>query len=264
MLATHPSTKECIERRSRCCVWLDWLLMFAISVTSAHPFTTSQDPFDLDQLLNQIAQFGEIDQQMPVWGWAIVVAILLLILRGLGKRRRRLRSTKSKPQGYRGPRDTRGPVHRGDNVPQPGRYGPTATRNLTMDEIVRLRPGYAPAPNGLPDPGEIIWTWVPYAEGNGEGKDRPVLIIARIDERSFAACYLSTKQHSGYVSIGKGPWDRSGRESFVSPERVLRVYNLGVRREGQVVPRAAYEKAVAGIAARQKQQLGDTKGAQRA
>ena len=27
-----------------------------------------------------------------------------------------------------------------------------------------LRPVYAPSPDGLPDPGEIVWTWVPYEE----------------------------------------------------------------------------------------------------
>ena len=30
-----------------------------------------------------------------------------------------------------------------------------------------------------PDPGEIVWTWVPYEEHDGRGKDRPVLLVAR-------------------------------------------------------------------------------------
>ncbi|WP_372521259.1 type II toxin-antitoxin system PemK/MazF family toxin [Marinobacter nauticus] len=36
---------------------------------------------------------------------------------------------------------------------------------------------YAPAPDGEPDPGEIVWTWVPYEEDHSRGKDRPVLIV---------------------------------------------------------------------------------------
>ncbi len=38
---------------------------------------------------------------------------------------------------------------------------------------------YAPAPDGNPDPGEIVWTWVPYEEDHSQGKDRPVLVIGR-------------------------------------------------------------------------------------
>lgn len=224
----------------------------------------SLESLDLDQLFDQIAQLGEVGQQMPVWGWAMVTLLLVVLLGSLRKGRIR-RAAQSRSTGASGPRrpkgskgshrpgDSRGPGRQRDDLPQPGRYGPTATRDLTMDEIERLQPNYAPAPNGYPDPGEIIWTWVPFAEGNGEGKDRPVLIIARVDARSFAACYLTTKPHPGFVSIGQGAWDRSGRESFISPDRVLCVNNLGVRREGQTVPRASFDKAIAGIAARQKQ-----------
>ena len=36
---------------------------------------------------------------------------------------------------------------------------------------------YAPKPDGQPDPGEIVWTWVPFEEDNSVGKDRPVLLV---------------------------------------------------------------------------------------
>ena len=38
---------------------------------------------------------------------------------------------------------------------------------------------YRPRDDGRPDPGEIVWAWVPYDESDGRGKDRPVLIIGR-------------------------------------------------------------------------------------
>ncbi|MFV0435094.1 MAG: hypothetical protein ACK5LO_14075 [Leucobacter sp.] len=126
----------------------------------------------------------------------------------------------------------------------PGQYGTDATRDLAPAEIRALRPSYEPHPDGDPDPGEIVWTWVPYAENDGRGKDRPVLIIARIDARTTAGCYLSTKQHRGFVSVGRGPWDSQGRESFLSPERVLRVTDAGMRREGHVLPRESFARAV--------------------
>src|SRR4051812_11044880 len=36
---------------------------------------------------------------------------------------------------------------------------------------------YSPEADGSPDPGEIVWTWVPYQEDHSQGKDRPVLVI---------------------------------------------------------------------------------------
>jgi hypothetical protein len=33
---------------------------------------------------------------------------------------------------------------------------------------------YAPRRDGLPDPGEVVWAWVPYEEDARRVKDRPV------------------------------------------------------------------------------------------
>ncbi|MCI1674922.1 MAG: type II toxin-antitoxin system PemK/MazF family toxin [Ancrocorticia sp.] len=122
----------------------------------------------------------------------------------------------------------------------PGQYGPGATRDLSADEVRALRPSYAPHPDGDPDPGEVIWTWVPYVENDGRGKDRPVLIIARISQHAVAGCYLSTKQHDGYLSIGSGSWDSKGRESFLNPHRILWISDTGMRREGNVLPKSRF------------------------
>ncbi|TCK46011.1 hypothetical protein EDF60_1250 [Leucobacter luti] len=169
--------------------------------------------------------------------------------------------TKTRPSGKPGSRSGapategagRGPgaTSRGDSAKNaevsPGQFGPGATRDLTRTEIQRLKPSYAPRADGDPDPGEIVWTWVPYEEHDGRGKDRPVLIIARIDADTTAGCYLSTKAHRGFVSIGTGPWDSQGRESFLSPERVLLVSHAGMRREGTVLSRERFAPAVAAV-----------------
>ena len=40
------------------------------------------------------------------------------------------------------------------------------------------RPGrYAPEIDGEPDPGEVVWAWVPYEDDPSQGKDRPVLLL---------------------------------------------------------------------------------------
>ncbi|MGI8523756.1 MAG: hypothetical protein ACR2K3_10680 [Nocardioides sp.] len=51
-----------------------------------------------------------------------------------------------------------------------------------MKLLTRLRSRlvhYAPRANGRPDPGEVVWSWVPFEEGGGRGKDRPVLLLGR-------------------------------------------------------------------------------------
>ncbi|NLB47863.1 MAG: hypothetical protein GX814_09055 [Microbacteriaceae bacterium] len=134
-----------------------------------------------------------------------------------------------------------------DATESPGQNGTGATRDLTTAEIRALRTEYAPDRDGEPDPGEVVWTWVPYVEYDGRGKDRPVLIIAKTPDGAWAACYLSTKHHRGFVSIGSGAWDSQGRESFLAPERVLRVTSEGMRRESAGIGREHFDRAVAAV-----------------
>lgn len=131
----------------------------------------------------------------------------------------------------------------------PGQFGAGATRDTTPDELRRVRLEYAPQMDGDPDPGEVVWTWVPYVENDGRGKDRPVLIIGRIDAATVVGCYVSTKHHRNFISIGQGDWDAQGRESFLSPERILRITHDGMRREGALVSRDAFTAAVRGVLA---------------
>ena len=42
-----------------------------------------------------------------------------------------------------------------------------------------MRIQYTPHLDGDPDPGEVVWTWVPFEEDPTLGKDRPVVIIGR-------------------------------------------------------------------------------------
>ncbi len=67
---------------------------------------------------------------------------------------------------------------------------------------------------------------------------------------------LSSKEHDGdrdWISIGTGPWDREGRESWVRRDRVLAVHADAVRREGAVLPRTTYEAIVAGMGGHARQ-----------
>ena len=50
---------------------------------------------------------------------------------------------------------------------------------------------YEPVDDDRPDPGEVVWTWVPFEEDYDQGKDRPVLVIGR-DEPWLLALQAST------------------------------------------------------------------------
>jgi hypothetical protein len=114
------------------------------------------------------------------------------------------------------------------------------------------RIAYAPERDGDPDPGEIVWAWVPYEEDASRGKDRPLLLLGYAAEQRYAgsaadlllAAMLSSKDHSGHrgwVPIGTGAWDRQGRPSAVRIDRLFAVPADAVRREGAVLDRGRFE-----------------------
>lgn len=179
-------------------------------------------------------------------------------IRGLllgGAKSERTRPAPSRRTARVGARNDRVVADGGGYAESPGQYGDGATRELRSEELARLRFAYAPQPDGDPDPGEVVWTWVPYAENDGRGKDRPVLIVGRLDETTVAGCYLSTKQHDGFVSVGRGGWDSQGRESFLAPDRVLRITHDGMRREGVQLDREHFVEAARAIARRHRLNL---------
>ncbi|WP_328764457.1 MULTISPECIES: type II toxin-antitoxin system PemK/MazF family toxin [unclassified Streptomyces] len=138
--------------------------------------------------------------------------------------------------------------HSSDPTEQPGRDGVTATTEADPHAIGPVRTEYAPDKDGDPDPGEIVWTWVPYEENDGRGKDRPVLVVAREEGgRTLLAVQLSSKRHDNdreWVPIGTGPWDGAGRESWVDVDRVLRVHEAGMRREACALDRGRFQLVV--------------------
>ncbi|WP_134325352.1 type II toxin-antitoxin system PemK/MazF family toxin [Cumulibacter soli] len=115
-----------------------------------------------------------------------------------------------------------------------GQSGGTATQELNPHHVKNVRLEYAPNKDGDPDAGEIVWTWVPYAEHDGRGKDRPVLVIARHGADRVYAVKLTSKDKDGdrdFLPIGSGPWDSQGRESWLDVDQLYSVHRDGMRRE---------------------------------
>lgn len=136
--------------------------------------------------------------------------------------------------------------------------GPTTS--YPGDFTGRSRLQYAPRADGRADPGEVVWTWVPYEEDHRRGKDRPVLVVGH-DGPWLLALMLTSKDHDGpgsdeqdelrhgrtWVDLGSGPWDRQGRPSQVRVDRVVRVDPDAVRREGAGLDEARFERVAAAL-----------------
>ncbi len=117
---------------------------------------------------------------------------------------------------------------------------------------------YDPHPDGQPDPGEVVWTWVPYEDDPEQGKDRPVLLVGRLDEE-LVGLMMTSKDHDRdleqeadagrfWFDIGSGPWDSQGRPSEVRLNRLIPVNPDDVRREGAVLDRERFEAVAAALA----------------
>ncbi|MET3811416.1 type II toxin-antitoxin system PemK/MazF family toxin [Arthrobacter sp. UYEF3] len=139
------------------------------------------------------------------------------------------------PGATRGTAPGKGTIHR-----PAGRPG-GLTGTYPGDFLGKATVKYCPAANGLPEPGEIVWTWVPYEEDNQRGKDRPVLLVGS-HGRYLLGLMLTSKDHDGderraddYVDIGTGPWDRQWRPSEARLDRILQINPRDVRREGAIL-----------------------------
>ena len=113
---------------------------------------------------------------------------------------------------------------------------------------------YSPKPDGDPDPGEVVWAWVPYEEDPRQGKDRPVLLIGRNGSLLLGLMMTSRDRNNSrasdprYLDVGTGPWDSKGRPSEVKLDRVLQLQPGSVRREGAVMDRGVFQRVAAALA----------------
>jgi len=111
---------------------------------------------------------------------------------------------------------------------------------------------FAPERDGDPDPGEVVWTWIPYEDDPNQGKDRPAVVIG-VAGPDLVVVPLSSQDHDGrgdeeeWVILGRGEWDRDGRFSYANVDRLLRVAPAVVRREGALLDRDAFDRVVAGV-----------------
>ena len=118
---------------------------------------------------------------------------------------------------------------------------------------------YAPERDGEPDPGEVVWAWVPYEDDPSQGKDRPVLVLDTAGDGpddGWVGLMLSSQDHDRdaadearwgrhWMDVGTGGWDSQGRPSEVRLDRLIRLERGGVRREGAALDETIFTAVVA-------------------
>ena len=111
-----------------------------------------------------------------------------------------------------------------------------------------VRVEYRPALDGDPDPGEVVWTWVPFEDDPKLGKDRPVVIIGRHGD-DLSGVALTSKQtgRDDHVEVGSGPWDARGRTSYAKVDRLLDIDPRDVRREGAILNRRSFDTVIQAV-----------------
>lgn len=120
------------------------------------------------------------------------------------------------------------------------------TPGLPDTSIDRVSVAYEPVRDGDPDPGEVVWAWVPYDEDHTTGKDRPVVVIGRSGDH-LAGIQLTTKghDHPDNVLVGAGDWDPQRRDSWAKLDRIVQIDPATARRVDAVLDRARFDALVA-------------------
>ena len=146
----------------------------------------------------------------------------------------------------------RGNAHRYED-PATSNRPHTSIREASIADAL-AHASYQPIMDGDADPGEVVWTWVPYQEDASVGKDRPAVVIGAQGEGVYLL-QLTSKDHTReaaqeaaagryWFDIGTGAWDSKGRLSEVRLDRALWVKATDVRREGSILPEVTWRRIV--------------------
>jgi hypothetical protein len=126
------------------------------------------------------------------------------------------------------------------------RTSPKRRTTLPPEGVVTVE--YSPRIDGDPDPGEVVWTWVPFEDDPQQGKDRPVVVIGR-RHGGLVGVPLTSRQNDreAQIAIGTGDWDPKRRPSYARIWRMLDIEADRMRREGAILERGRFEDVVAAV-----------------
>lgn len=160
--------------------------------------------------------------------------------------------TTAKPRSSSSSNARSGSAHRYED-PATSDRPQTSIREASIADAL-TNASYTPVMDGDADPGEVVWTWVPYQEDASVGKDRPAVVIGAQGDGVYIL-QLTSKDHTRdaaqetaagryWFNIGSGDWDSKGRPSEVRLDRALWVKATDVRREGSILPKTTWQLIV--------------------
>lgn len=160
--------------------------------------------------------------------------------------------TTAKPRSSSSSNARSGSAHRYED-PATSDRPQTSIREASIADAL-TNASYTPVMDGDADPGEVVWTWVPYQEDASVGKDRPAVVIGAQGDGVYIL-QLTSKDHTRdaaqeaaagryWFNIGSGDWDSKGRPSEVRLDRALWVKATDVRREGSILPKSTWQLIV--------------------
>ena len=149
-------------------------------------------------------------------------------------------------KGGRGGRRQTEPAPPQPAQPAPSQPAPGGGAELPPEGTVTVE--YSPALDGDPDPGDVVWIWVPYEEDPTQGKDRPLVVIGR-RHHTVVGVPLTTKQpdREPQIEVGTGDWDPKRRVSYARIWRMMDIDPTQMRREGAIIDRGRFDHIVAAV-----------------
>ncbi len=131
---------------------------------------------------------------------------------------------------------------------QPTQPTQPAPRRADLPSEATVQIEYSPKIDGDPDPGDVVWVWVPFEEDPTQGKDRPLVVIGRRGSK-LVGVPLTTKQNTdeAQVEVGTGDWDPKHRVSFARIWRMMDIDESAMRREGAILDTKRFELIVRAV-----------------
>lgn len=143
--------------------------------------------------------------------------------------------------------DTQAPGAADDSSRTNGAQGSHAATEISVSPTESMaRPiFYAPDMDGQADPGEVVWIWAPTDGPSSPPQERSMVVVGRTRSTILGLLISCNPEHrtdEDWIEIGAGGWDERGRQSWVRLDRILEVSELGIRRQGTVIPRGRFER----------------------
>ena len=104
---------------------------------------------------------------------------------------------------------------------------------------------YAPNMDGSVDPGEVVWFWAPPSSADEQATERAMVVVGRSGPYVVGLATSTNREHATettWLDIGSGPWDDAHRRSWVRLDKIVKVPEAAIRRQGALIPEHRFNR----------------------